>query len=93
MRNAFCSQKLKILDNFIQNYEILYKAPQYNGIWLGNHDKPRFLYECNSSYKQKALRNAIIFTLFYEGIPMFYYGDEQYFNGGSDPQNREVLFR
>ena len=92
MRNAFCSQKLKILDNFIQNYEILYKAPQYNGIWLGNHDKPRFLYECNSSYKQKALRNAIIFTLFYEGIPMFYYGDEQYFNGGSDPQNREVLF-
>ena len=92
MRDAFCTQKLTILDNYIQNLQILYNAPQYNGIWLGNHDKPRFLYVCSSSYKKKAFRNAIIFTLFFEGIPMFYYGDEQYFNGGNDPQNREVLF-
>lgn len=26
------------------------------------------------------------------GIPIFYYGDEQYFNGGSDPRNREPLW-
>ena len=66
-----------------------YINPSYNGIWLGNHDNARFLDECkNKNY----LRNAIIFTLFYEGIPIFYYGDEQYFNGGSDPQNREIMF-
>lgn len=26
------------------------------------------------------------------GIPFFYYGDEQYFSGGNDPQNRESLW-
>ena len=92
LRNSLCSRDLTGLDDFIQNYQIIYKAPQYNGIWLGNHDKVRFLYDCQSSYKKKALRNGIIFILFFEGIPMFYYGDEQYFNGGSDPLNREILF-
>ena len=92
LRSALCNQDMRSLDSYIQNYETLYKAPQYNGIWLGNHDKPRFLHYCQSSYKRKALRNGIIFILFYEGIPMFYYGDEQYFNGGNDPNNREILF-
>jgi alpha-amylase len=92
LRSALCNQDMRNLDSYIQNYETLYKAPQYNGIWLGNHDKPRFLHYCQSSYKRKALRNGIIFILFYEGIPMFYYGDEQYFNGGEDPNNREILF-
>ena len=30
--------------------------------------------------------------MFYEGIPIFYYGDEQKFTGGRDPLNRETLF-
>ena len=92
LRSSLCNQNLTQLDEFIKNLEIIYEDPQYNGIWLGNHDKPRFLNECLSDYKDKALRNGIIFTLFFEGIPIFYYGDEQYFNGGSDPNNREVLF-
>ena len=92
LRSSLCSHDLKILDDFIQNLQIKYKSPQYNGIWLGNHDKVRFLYECQSSHKRKALRNGIIFILFFEGIPMFYYGDEQYYNGGSDPKNREIMF-
>ena len=33
-----------------------------------------------------------LFYFFYEGIPTFYYGDEQYFNGGKDPDNRENMF-
>ena len=46
-------------------------------------------------------RNAIAFTIltsifkFYfilAGIPIIYYGDEQSFNGGDDPYNREPLF-
>ena len=27
------------------------------------------------------------------GIPMVYYGAEQYFAGGNDPKNREILWR
>lgn len=27
------------------------------------------------------------------GIPIIYYGTEQYFSGGNDPQNREILWR
>ena len=92
LRSSLCNQDLRVLDNFIQDLQTIYTAPQYNGNWIGNHDKQRFLYECQSSYKRKALRNGIIFTLFFEGIPIFYYGDEQYFNGGSDPKNREILF-
>ena len=92
LRKSLCNKNISILDYFIQNLEIKYKAPQYNGIWLGNHDKQRFLYQCQSDIKELALKNGIIFILFFEGIPLFYYGDEQYFDGGNDPNNREVLF-
>ena len=92
LRKSLCSQNVLDLDKFIQNGQIYYKAPQYNGIWLGNHDKERFLHECQYIHRKKALRNGIIFILFFEGIPMFYYGDEQYFDGGSDPLNREIMF-
>jgi glycosidase len=27
------------------------------------------------------------------GIPIVYYGSEQYFTGGNDPNNREILWR
>lgn len=27
------------------------------------------------------------------GIPIVYYGTEQYYGGGNDPQNREILWR
>lgn len=27
------------------------------------------------------------------GIPIVYYGAEQYFAGGNDPQNREILWK
>ena len=56
---------------------------------FSNHDNPRFL---NSTENVDSFKNAIIFTLFYEGIPIFYYGDEQLYKGGNDPNNREVLF-
>ena len=88
IRKSFCGSMLHLNDYYFNSYK-KYINPQYNGIFLGNHDKPRFLYECHNN---QLLRNAIIFTLFYEGIPIFYYGDEQYFNGGGDPQNREIMF-
>ena len=36
--------------------------------------------------------NAIIFSLLWEGIPVFYYAGEQYYAGGADPNNREPLW-
>ena len=88
IRESFCGS-MKKLEEYHLNTHKLYINPSYNGIWLGNHDKPRFLSECNN---KQLLRNAIIFILFYEGIPIFYYGDEQYFSGGGNDQNREVMF-
>jgi alpha-amylase len=54
-----------------------------------NHDNPRFLsFNGNiNSYK-----NAIAFSMTWPGIPILYYGDEQGFNGGADPNNRETLW-
>ena len=88
IRKSFNDSMLNLNDYYLNSHK-KYISPQYNGIFLGNHDNPRFLYECKN---KQLLRNAIILTLFYEGIPIFYYGDEQYFKGGKDPQNREVMF-
>ena len=93
IRESFCTGtragSMNTLNSFIQNMQKIFKNPDYMGIWLGNHDKERFLHQCPQNI---SLRNAIVFTFFFQGIPIFYYGDEQYFDGGGDPQNREMLF-
>ena len=95
IRECFCSLtnhlgSMNSLNEFIQNQQKKFLEPQYMGIWLGNHDKDRFLFQCPQNI---SLRNAIVFTFFFEGIPMFYYGDEQYFNGqNSYDKQREMLF-
>ena len=73
----------------VGNYPLFYAMKESMCNWLDNHDNPRFLNWCND---KRIFRNALIFYFFYEGIPTFYYGDEQYFNGGSDPNNRENMF-
>ena len=88
IRESF-STSMKKLEEYHNNIHTEYLNPIYNGIWIGNHDNPRFL---NGNKEKKLIRNAIIFTLFYEGVPIFYYGDEQYFDGGTNEENREVMF-
>eukprot|EP01061_Rhynchopus_euleeides_P038102 TRINITY_DN65512_c0_g1_i1.p1 TRINITY_DN65512_c0_g1~~TRINITY_DN65512_c0_g1_i1.p1 ORF type:complete len:506 (+),score=247.50 TRINITY_DN65512_c0_g1_i1:59-1519(+) len=59
------------------------------GNFLDNHDQERFLH----SQKDRAmLKNALMFVLLGEGIPVVYYGTEQEFDGGHDPHNREVMW-
>jgi alpha-amylase len=87
-RECFCGS-LKKLEEYYINSHKYYHEPAYNVNWVDNHDNPRFLNSCND---KRLFRNAIIFNFFYEGIPIFYYGDEQYFNGGNDPNNRETMF-
>ncbi|APR85310.1 Neopullulanase [Minicystis rosea] len=42
--------------------------------------------------RDQKLRNALVFLFAEQGIPCIYYGDEQGFEGGNDPANREDLW-
>ena len=60
------------------------------GVFVDNHDNPRFLNRF--PFKDAQLRNATVFSLTTKGIPFVYYGTEQYYGGGADPANRESLW-
>lgn len=57
--------------------------------FVDNHDQPRLLSINNNANR---LNEATAFLLTYRGIPIIYYGDEQYLHndtgGGGDPYNR-----
>lgn len=57
--------------------------------FIDNHDNDRFL---SKNPDTTILKNALLFTLFSEGIPVIYYGTEQMFKGKGDPGAREVFF-
>lgn len=57
--------------------------------FIDNHDNNRFL---SKNKNINILKNAALFTLFHEGIPIIYYGTEQEFNGVGDPGARECFF-
>lgn len=76
------SQKLKDIKNGFKDHTVL-------GNFIDNHDQNRFLF---NNKNIPTLKNAVVFCLFTEGIPIVYYGTEQYFNGGGDPGAREPLF-
>lgn len=59
------------------------------GLFVDNHDNARFL---NGKNDWKAFKQALAFSLTARGIPFFYYGSEQGFTGGNDPQNREAMW-
>jgi alpha-amylase len=60
------------------------------GVFVDNHDNARFLH--NFQFANKKWENAWLFSVFAQGIPFTYYGSEQGFGGGNDPQNRETLW-
>lgn len=37
-------------------------------------------------------KNAAAFTVMADGIPIIYAGQEQHYNGGADPANREAVW-
>lgn len=59
------------------------------GMFLDNHDNPRFL---NSHILPSLYKSALAFSLTARGIAMMYYGSEQAFKGGNDPFNREEMW-
>mmetsp|Transcript_3241 Transcript_3241/g.3188 ORF Transcript_3241/g.3188 Transcript_3241/m.3188 type:complete len:214 (-) Transcript_3241:236-877(-) len=59
------------------------------GVFLDNHDNSRFLHNNDD---RDMFTSALIFTLTSRGIPFYYYGSEQYYDGGKDPRNRKELW-
>ncbi|KAJ7159673.1 glycoside hydrolase family 13 protein [Mycena filopes] len=58
--------------------------------FLENHDQPRF-----PSYPTTDMaltKNAMTWVFAGDGIPVLYYGQEQGYGGGADPDNREALW-
>lgn len=59
------------------------------GSFSENHDNPRF-----ASYTQDfaLAKNVISYTILSDGIPIIYAGQEQHYDGGNDPANREATW-
>ena len=60
--------------------------------FLDNHDRIRFMNSANANNNTNRLTVALGFLYTSRGIPCLYYGTEQNFNGGGDPNNREDMW-
>lgn len=67
--------------------EKFFKTPQLNGIFIDNHDNPRYVSVSGKAYTKQAL--AFIMT--YPAIPIIYYGTELGMEGKGDPDNRRDM--
>ncbi|KAK1674423.1 alpha amylase [Colletotrichum godetiae] len=63
--------------------------PSVWGSFVENQDQPRFPYLNGDIALAK---NMYALTMLRDGIPIVYYGQEQHFNGGPNPNNREVFW-
>ena len=77
------------LGDYYNRLRYKYPHPELMSTFIENHDNKRFL---NENPNQAQFTNAVVFTLLWEGIPVHYYGGEQYYSGGGDPNNREALW-
>jgi alpha-amylase len=75
--------------NFWNQASQAFKNINVEGNFVDNHDNARFLYNFN---KINRFQNAIAWSMTWPGIPILYYGDEQGYAGGNDPNNREILW-
>jgi alpha-amylase len=60
------------------------------GSFLENHDNPRFP---SLTSDISLAKNAIAFAMLADGIPIVYQGQEQHFDGGATPSQREQLWK
>ena len=88
IKDSFCGSMRKI-EEYMGYARNKWKDKTVMGTFVENHDNPRFLNMCGD---RKKFKNASIFSIMWEGIPVYYYGGEQWYAGGADPNNREVLW-
>lgn len=81
------SQALVDMHNQVSS---LFPDPTALGTFLDNHDNARWL---NQKNDVSLLKNALAYVILSRGIPIVYYGTEQGYAGGTDPANREDLWR
>lgn len=90
LKNVFGSrQSMYTWRNHYSNMDKFFKNQDLLGNFVDNHDNARYLYY----YKDvRGFKAALAFALTSRGIPMTYYGSEQGYAGGNDPENRETLW-
>eukprot|EP01105_Mastigella_eilhardi_P022845 TRINITY_DN5695_c0_g1_i4.p1 TRINITY_DN5695_c0_g1~~TRINITY_DN5695_c0_g1_i4.p1 ORF type:complete len:465 (-),score=111.83 TRINITY_DN5695_c0_g1_i4:1092-2486(-) len=91
LRNVFqyTGSSMYDIQSQFEAYQSSFKDLDLLGNFIDNHDQNRFL---NGQSDTWLYKNAIVYTLMAQGIPIIYYGTEQGFNGGKDPANRELLW-
>eukprot|EP00029_Vermamoeba_vermiformis_P005603 TRINITY_DN1998_c0_g1_i1.p1 TRINITY_DN1998_c0_g1~~TRINITY_DN1998_c0_g1_i1.p1 ORF type:complete len:471 (-),score=85.46 TRINITY_DN1998_c0_g1_i1:52-1464(-) len=77
------------LEGLLASYKAAFTDLSVLGTFIDNHDHQRFL---NYNNDHAAYRNALTYVITAIGIPIIYYGTEQGFAGGNDPNNREPLW-
>lgn len=82
-------QNISALTDVLTQSKTLFKDVGLLGNFLENQDLPRWH---NLSVDPQSMYNAMTFTFMSDGIPIVYYGQEQYFHGNADPMNREPLW-
>ncbi|KAI0178492.1 glycoside hydrolase family 13 protein [Hypoxylon sp. FL1284] len=90
--NAFYQQtgSSQAMVDMYDQVSSLFPDPTALGSFLDNHDNARWL---NTKNDLSLLKNALAYVILARGIPIVYYGTEQAYSGGSDPANREDLWR
>jgi len=73
----------------LQAEQNAFKNTNLLGLFIDNHDNPRFL---NGQSDYQLYKNALTYVLTGTGIPIIYYGTEQGYSGGNDPADRESLW-
>lgn len=90
LKDVFGSKKsMRSIESRLQQYTTTFPDVSILGNFVDNHDNPRFL---SFQGDQQLFKNALTYTLTAAGIPIMYYGNEQGFAGGADPNNREPLW-
>lgn len=83
------NQSMYNIKNRLQNDLSQFRDMDALGIFVDNHDNERFLH---NDGRTNRFKSALVFSFFFRGITMVYYGSEQGYGGGGDPQNREQLW-
>jgi glycosidase len=79
--------------NFLDNHDVgRFLFYEFFHSDLGKLQKGQINTAQFNDVRKKKLRNAFVFLFTEQGIPCVYYGDEQGFEGGNDPANREDLW-
>ncbi|KAI9443463.1 glycoside hydrolase family 13 protein [Lactarius indigo] len=100
LRNAFLNpqgQFSSVVSSMNRSQQTYKNGLFRTASFVENHDQPRL-----ASFDQRSwgtfylpislIRNAMTFPFVHDGIPIVYYGQEQGYQGGADPYNREALW-